>query len=85
MKVIDSITPLLCESKLFEDPVKLSMQQPRSKKKRNSTHMGVKIGQGGTLDPLADGVLVIGVNRGTKHLNRFLDCSKVNSANLANS
>jgi len=36
-----------------------------------------KIGQGGTLDPLADGVLVVGVGRGTKQLGKFLDCTKV--------
>ena len=57
----------------------------------------VKVGQGGTLDPLADGVLgegcgptsftmcridtflhlVIGVGKGTKRLNEFLNCTKV--------
>lgn len=56
MRIIDAITPLLVESRLFEDPVKLS-QPPQAKKKKNYTHMGLKIGQGGTLDPLADGVL----------------------------
>ncbi|KAL7411267.1 pseudouridine synthase, partial [Mrakia frigida] len=35
-----------------------------------------KIGQGGTLDPLADGVLVVGLGKGTKELGRFLLCSK---------
>ncbi|KAH8116795.1 pseudouridine synthase [Phellopilus nigrolimitatus] len=35
-----------------------------------------KIGQGGTLDPLADGVLVVGVGKGTKKLGEFLDCVK---------
>ncbi|KAK8861487.1 tRNA pseudouridine(55) synthase [Kwoniella newhampshirensis] len=76
MKCIDSITPLLLDSRLFDDPVKRSQPQSRNKRKKNLTHMGLKIGQGGTLDPLADGVLVIGVNRGTKHLNQFLECSK---------
>ncbi|RSH94597.1 hypothetical protein EHS25_004401 [Saitozyma podzolica] len=75
MRIIDSITPLLLDSKLFHDPER--QRQPEVKKrKKNLTHLGLKIGQGGTLDPLADGVLVIGVNRGTKHLNRFLECSK---------
>ncbi|PLW45752.1 hypothetical protein PCANC_08045 [Puccinia coronata f. sp. avenae] len=36
----------------------------------------IKIGQGGTLDPLASGVLIIGLNSGTKKLSNFLDCSK---------
>ncbi|OCF32288.1 tRNA pseudouridine(55) synthase [Kwoniella heveanensis CBS 569] len=76
MRVIDRITPLLLDSKLFDDPVKRSMADTKFKRKKNLTHMGLKIGQGGTLDPLADGVLVLGVNRGTKHLNQFLECSK---------
>lgn len=59
MKVIDAITPLLVESRLFEDPerIKHSSGSSHRKKKKNMTHMGLKIGQGGTLDPLADGVL----------------------------
>ncbi|TXT10936.1 hypothetical protein VHUM_01687 [Vanrija humicola] len=82
MQVIEAINPLLLESRLFEDSAK-GEQHARNianskfqKRKRNTTNEGLKIGQGGTLDPLADGVLVIGVNRGTKHLQRFLDCTK---------
>jgi hypothetical protein len=56
MRIIDSITPLLLDSKLFHDPTRT--KEPEAKKrKKNLTHMGLKIGQGGTLDPLADGVL----------------------------
>lgn len=41
----------------------------------------IKIGHGGTLDPLADGVLVIGVGSGTKQLANYLgQCSKVYTA-----
>ncbi|GMK59062.1 hypothetical protein CspeluHIS016_0700770 [Cutaneotrichosporon spelunceum] len=78
MRVIEAMTPLLIESRLFTDPniPAGGKEKERNKRKRNKTHMGLKIGQGGTLDPLADGVLVIGVGRGTKHLNRFLECSK---------
>ncbi|WWC87795.1 tRNA pseudouridine(55) synthase [Kwoniella dendrophila CBS 6074] len=76
MKVIDSITSLLLDSKLFDDPERRRHAQGQYRKKKNTTAQGLKIGQGGTLDPLADGVLVIGVNRGTKHLNKFLECSK---------
>lgn len=59
MRVIDSITPLLVHSKLFDDPEKKRHAQGKIpwKKKKNLTHLGLKIGQGGTLDPLADGVL----------------------------
>ncbi|WVO13236.1 tRNA pseudouridine(55) synthase [Cryptococcus depauperatus] len=76
MKAIDNITPLLIDSKLFDDPEKRAQPQSKNKRKKNLTQHGLKIGQGGTLDPLADGVLVIGVNRGTKHLNQFLECNK---------
>ncbi|KAK5631022.1 hypothetical protein RRF57_006737 [Xylaria bambusicola] len=36
----------------------------------------VKMGHGGTLDPLATGVLILGVGKGTKSLQSFLDCTK---------
>lgn len=36
----------------------------------------MKLGHGGTLDPLATGVLIVGVGRGTKCLQRFLECTK---------
>ncbi|OAQ85539.1 tRNA pseudouridine synthase B [Purpureocillium lilacinum] len=36
----------------------------------------VKIGHGGTLDPLATGVLILGVGTATKLLPQFLDCTK---------
>jgi hypothetical protein len=35
---------------------------------------GIKVGHGGTLDPLATGVLVIGVGKGTKQLQRYEAC-----------
>jgi tRNA pseudouridine55 synthase len=36
-----------------------------------------KVGHGGTLDPFASGVLPIGINRGTKILQSYVDGSKV--------
>lgn len=36
----------------------------------------MKLGHGGTLDPLATGVLIVGVGSGTKSLNQFLACTK---------
>lgn len=36
----------------------------------------VKIGHGGTLDPLATGVLILGIGSATKLLPQFLDCTK---------
>ncbi|KAF2200359.1 pseudouridine synthase [Delitschia confertaspora ATCC 74209] len=43
---------------------------------RNIRNLKVKLGHGGTLDPLATGVLVVGVGKGTKCLSRFLECTK---------
>jgi tRNA pseudouridine55 synthase len=37
---------------------------------------GVKVGHGGTLDPMAEGVLVLGVGRATKIMGYFLSSSK---------
>ncbi|KAJ4249460.1 pseudouridine synthase pus4 [Fusarium torreyae] len=36
----------------------------------------VKIGHGGTLDPLATGVLILGIGSATKSLPQFLECTK---------
>lgn len=36
----------------------------------------MKIGHGGTLDPLATGVLIAGIGKGTKALQDFLTCTK---------
>lgn len=36
----------------------------------------VKVGHGGTLDPMAEGVLVLGIGEGTKQLSKYLAGSK---------
>lgn len=41
-----------------------------------------KIGHGGTLDPIATGVLIIGINNGTKHLNQNLNEDKTYLASI---
>lgn len=38
--------------------------------------MQIKMGHGGTLDPMATGVLILGVGNGTKSLSTFLECTK---------
>ena len=43
--------------------------RPGSRKNKRRV---VKVGHGGTLDPLATGVLVIGVGKGTKELQRYV-------------
>ncbi len=45
-------------------------------KERHIRNLKVKLGHGGTLDPMATGVLIVGVGKGTKHLSRFLECTK---------
>lgn len=45
-------------------------------KARAIRNLKVKLGHGGTLDPMATGVLVVGVGKGTKLLGRFLECTK---------
>ena len=48
---------------------------------RNKQQDVVKVGHGGTLDPLASGVMIIGVGEGTRQLTRFLtDCTKTYEA-----
>ncbi|PZP38844.1 MAG: tRNA pseudouridine(55) synthase TruB [Pseudomonas fluorescens] len=45
-------------------------------KKQCGQPKGIKIGHGGTLDPLADGLLPVGVGKGTKQLQMLLDGPK---------
>ncbi|KAJ7685262.1 pseudouridine synthase [Mycena polygramma] len=71
MAVINDVKQLVAQSKLFVDADKL-----KSKKKVNVRKCDIKIGQGGTLDPLADGVLVVGIGKATKKLSQFLECTK---------
>lgn len=47
-----------------------------SRRKRDKKAPLLKIGHGGTLDPLATGVLIVGIGNGTKALSRFLACTK---------
>jgi len=73
MHVVDQLKKLVCNSRLFVNEEKLGKTAGKKRARRDN----VKVGQGGTLDPLADGVLVVGVGKGTKKLNDFLDCTKV--------
>lgn len=45
-------------------------------KPKHIEKLKVKLGHGGTLDPMATGVLIVGVGKGTKCLQRFLECTK---------
>lgn len=54
----------------------VTLAKRRSKKSKHK----IKVGHGGTLDPLAEGVLVIGIGSGTKVLTQYLSGSKAYAA-----
>ena len=51
-------------------------REGKQRRRRNPNEGQVKLGHGGTLDPLATGVLIVGVGKGTRELPRFLGCTK---------
>lgn len=51
-------------------------EKHRSKRRRIDSDNVFKMGHGGTLDPMATGVLIVGIGRGTKSLQDFLYCTK---------
>jgi hypothetical protein len=57
MSVINDVKQLVVNSRLFVEPEKLAKNKGNQLLKRRRMREAVKIGQGGTLDPLADGVL----------------------------
>jgi tRNA pseudouridine55 synthase len=65
---------------ILDKPVGLGSTQAVAAVKRNLREAGygkVKVGHGGTLDPLASGVLPIALGEATKLCGRMLDASKV--------
>ncbi|KAK9375731.1 pseudouridine synthase [Lipomyces chichibuensis] len=66
------------QRKMEADPdfVNTNMTREERQKRKRRKMPKVKMGHGGTLDPAADGVLVLGVNEGTKRLGEYLNCSK---------
>ncbi|KAF8077875.1 pseudouridylate synthase 4 [Lyophyllum atratum] len=76
MSVINDVKLLIAQSRIFVEADKLEKTKGQKVKRGKRARDGIKIGQGGTLDPLADGVLVVGVGKGTKKLSEFLDCTK---------
>ncbi|KAL1733144.1 pseudouridine synthase [Schizophyllum commune] len=76
MSLLNDLQPLIATSKLFVSEEKIKELKKNKKPSSKKYRQAVKIGQGGTLDPLADGVLVVGIGKGTKKLNEFLLCSK---------
>lgn len=60
---------------LERDARERGLKVEKVRKKGNRKRM-IRVGHGGTLDPLACGILVIGVGNGTKQLQRYLDGNK---------
>ncbi|KAI0805779.1 pseudouridine synthase [Xylaria sp. FL0064] len=64
---------------MIDDEAAKRSRESNNKQKRRrfgKNDIRVKMGHGGTLDPLATGVLILGVGKGTKSLQSFLDCTK---------
>ncbi|KAJ5893475.1 hypothetical protein N7495_005166 [Penicillium taxi] len=61
---------------LSDEAARRDRENPSQKRRRRTKKLEVKIGHGGTLDPLATGVLIAGVGKGTKSLSDFLACTK---------
>jgi len=64
---------------MIDQEIAARSRESNNKKKRRGfgkNDIRVKMGHGGTLDPLATGVLILGVGKGTKSLQSFLDCTK---------
>ena len=65
---------------ILDKPLGLGSTQAVAAVKRNLREAGfgkkVKVGHGGTLDPLATGVLPVAIGEATKLTGRMLDASK---------
>lgn len=71
---------------ILDKPLTLGSTQGVAAVKRNARTRGlgkVKVGHGGTLDPLATGVLPIAVGEATKLCGRMLDASKTYAFTIA--
>lgn len=83
MDLLDRLKPLLASSDLFYAANTPRRTKPQRRLKpwerelvNKCGRLPPKMGQGGTLDPLAEGVLVVGIHHGTKRLQQFLHCTK---------
>ncbi|KAH6611875.1 tRNA pseudouridine synthase B, partial [Boeremia exigua] len=69
--VLEKLQATFAPSRTFAP---LLQHQPQRTSK--SSDQVFKMGHGGTLDPLAAGVLIVGIGRGTKQLQKYLACTK---------
>ncbi|KAI9774777.1 MAG: hypothetical protein M1839_001644 [Geoglossum umbratile] len=65
---------------LAAEKAKRDRDSHNQRQRRRNKQIQVKLGHGGTLDPIATGVLTVGVGAGTKALQGFLDCTKTYEA-----
>ncbi|KAL9587414.1 MAG: hypothetical protein Q9212_000229 [Teloschistes hypoglaucus] len=75
------------QSKLFApwldtERARRAQESNNQRQRRRHKQLQVKLGHGGTLDPMATGVLIVGVGKGTKHLQDFLACTKTYEASV---
>ncbi|CAI8504453.1 unnamed protein product [Hanseniaspora opuntiae] len=66
---------LLRQKDEFEKEFKANNKGNPPKPKTLKKFSKLKMGQGGTLDPMASGILVIGIQEGTKKLQKYLNNS----------
>ncbi|KAI4682755.1 uncharacterized protein J4E84_007219 [Alternaria hordeiaustralica] len=52
------------------------LRRHQPKRTSKSSDQVFRLGHGGTLDPLASGVLIVGIGRGTRSLSQYLACDK---------
>jgi len=65
---------------LAAEKARIARENHNQRQRRRNKGNKVKIGHGGTLDPLATGVLITGIGKGTKALSNFLLCTKTYEA-----
>ncbi len=73
---------LLNDLLLVDKPSGISSFDVIRRLQREPEYAGRKMGHAGTLDPLASGLMIIGVDSGTKHLVELLGLSKVYEAEI---
>lgn len=79
-EVVAHLKKIFTSSPFYEPSTDAKSKGRRGRRGRGKPEW-IKIGHGGTLDPLADGVLVLGVGSGTKRLQGYLGgCTKVYKA-----
>ncbi|KAK8170603.1 pseudouridine synthase [Phyllosticta citribraziliensis] len=89
-KVLDEVSAQFNSSSTFQPLLKEQQKSVKEWRRENNRRpkgpnrtKNVKIGHGGTLDPLATGILVVGIGNGTKSLSQFLGgCSKTYEATV---